>query len=82
MMYSEEHDVSDVDDDDKQALACGNGAERAIVISNRRINAVKMKERAMTLFKGSEPTNNDDKVYSFYAVTTAKSKIQLFNLAI
>ncbi|OAE19060.1 hypothetical protein AXG93_2839s1560 [Marchantia polymorpha subsp. ruderalis] len=82
MMYSTEEETSDVDDNDEQELAFGGEAEREIVVANRRASAVKTKERAMALFKRNEPADNDDKVPSSYIVTIAKSKTQLFNLAI
>lgn len=81
MMYLGEDDASHVDDDDEQELAFGSEAKRAIVITNLCASAVKPNERAMTLFKRSEPAYNDDKVHSSFVVTIAKSKTQLFNLA-
>lgn len=82
MMYSAEDEASDVDDDNEQEPAFESESQHAIVVANRRANAVKMKKQAMALFKRNEPANNDDGVSYSYIVTIIKFNTHLFNLAI
>jgi len=79
-MYKVEDKIGSNNEDVEENLVFGNEAERVVVLVRQWATVAKAKERALFLFKRTEP--NKGGVSHSYTVMIPKMKTKLFHLVI